>query len=133
DGEAAGAVFRIDTRPLIAAMARDVHNKLCPERLARRFHSTLTEIIAQVCRRIRGQGGPDVVVLSGGGFMNALLLPEAGERLRAGGFRASRHRQVPPNDGGLSLGQLAVAAATARDERSQATRQGEAHVSRDSR
>jgi hydrogenase maturation protein HypF len=124
----AGDAFRIDTRPLIAAVASDVHNKLCPEHIARRFHSTLVKIIARACRRIREQTGLDVVVLSGGVFMNALLLAEAVERLRADGFRVYRHRQVPPNDGGLCLGQLAIAAAIVGDDCIQATRQGEAHV-----
>ena len=49
-------------------------------------------------------------MLSGGVFLNALLTSEACARLRGDGFRVYRHRLVPPNDGGLSLGQLAVAA-----------------------
>jgi hydrogenase maturation protein HypF len=126
DGESAGAAFQIDTRPLIAAVACDVYNGLCPERIARRFHSTLVEIIAQACRRVREQSGLEAVVLSGGVFMNALLLVEAVERLRADGFRVYRHRRVPPNDGGLSLGQLAIAAAVAAEE-------GKAHVPGNSR
>jgi hydrogenase maturation protein HypF len=132
DGPAGDAV-RIATRPLIAAVASDVHNNLGPERIARRFHSTLVEIVAQVCRRLREQTGLDGVVLSGGVFMNALLLAEAAERLRADGFRVYRHRQVPPNDGGLCLGQLAIAAATAGADGFRATRQGEANVLGDPR
>ena len=55
--------------------------------------------------------GIDAVVLSGGVFMNALLAREAAHSLLQAGFRVYRHHLVPPNDGGLSLGQLAVAAA----------------------
>ena len=51
------------------------------------------------------------MVLSGGVFLNALLTTEAAARLGGEGFRVYRHRLVPPSDGGLSLGQLAVAAA----------------------
>ena len=53
------------------------------------------------------------VALSGGVFLNALLTVEVEARLTAAGFRVFRHRQVPPSDGGLSLGQLAIAAAQA--------------------
>ncbi len=56
-------------------------------------------------------------MLSGGVFMNALLTTEVLSRLKADGFRVYRHRRVPPNDGGISLGQLAVAAARQRAER----------------
>jgi hydrogenase maturation protein HypF len=55
--------------------------------------------------------GLDSVVLSGGVFLNALLTTEAVHQLRDGGFHVYRHRLVPPGDGGLSLGQLAIAAA----------------------
>jgi hydrogenase maturation protein HypF len=51
------------------------------------------------------------VALSGGVFLNAIVLAESTERLTRDGFRVYRHRQVPPGDGGLCLGQLAVAAA----------------------
>jgi len=50
-------------------------------------------------------------VLSGGVFLNALLTVEAVTRLANESFRVYRHRHVPPNDGGISLGQLAIAAA----------------------
>jgi hydrogenase maturation protein HypF len=101
----------IDTRPLIVAVAHDVTSGIEPARIARRFHSTMTEMIVAVCRQIRSAGGPNVVVLSGGVFLNALLTAEASVRLTIEGFRVFRHHIVPPNDGGLSLGQLAVASA----------------------
>ena len=55
--------------------------------------------------------GLDTVALSGGVFGNALLLVGAAAALRSDGFTVLRHRRVPPNDGGLALGQLVVAAA----------------------
>jgi hydrogenase maturation protein HypF len=101
----------LDTRPLIGTVAEEAKRGVEPARIARRFHSTLVELIAAVCGRLRQATGLEAVALSGGVFLNALLTREATERLRGEGFRVYRHRLVPPNDGGLSLGQLAVAAA----------------------
>jgi hydrogenase maturation protein HypF len=72
-------------------------------------------MIEDVCGKLRDLTGLEVVVLSGGVFMNALVLREAASRLHAIGFRVCRHRLVPPNDGGLSLGQIAVGAALTKD------------------
>ena len=104
----------IDTRPLIAAVVADVRRGVPGAVIARRFHSTLVEVIAAVCGRLRDGDRADAVVLSGGVFLNAILLAES--RRAAGSRRVPvyRHRLVPPNDGGLCLGQLAVAAAAAR-------------------
>jgi hydrogenase maturation protein HypF len=102
----------IDTRPLVRALARDRCDGKAKQRIARRFHATLVEVIAAVCDEIRTMTGLDAVVLSGGVFMNALLSEEAGARLSQDRFRVFRHCCVPPNDGGLSLGQLAIAAAS---------------------
>jgi hydrogenase maturation protein HypF len=64
-----------------------------------------------MCERIRSALGLNAVVLSGGVFLNVLLTREVHTRLTRDGFRVYRHRLVPPNDGGLSLGQAAIAAA----------------------
>jgi hydrogenase maturation protein HypF len=99
----------LDPAPLVAAVVADVRAGVAPERIARRFHSTLVDAIVFVVARL-GDHAPGDVVLTGGVFMNAILAEEAAARLEALGLRVHRHRQVPPNDGGLSLGQLAVAA-----------------------
>jgi hydrogenase maturation protein HypF len=103
-------VLVVDTRPLIRAIVRDVRQGSCAALIARRFHSTMVNLITVVCGRLREATGLEAVVLSGGVFLNALLTREASSRLRQQGFRVYRHRTVPPNDGGLSLGQLAIAA-----------------------
>ena len=69
------------------------------------------------------------MVLSGGVFLNALLTTEVSTRLRKEDFRVYRHRLVPPNDGGLSLGQLAIATALLNREKPE----GGSNVPRDSR
>jgi hydrogenase maturation protein HypF len=100
----------IDTRLLIHAVAEDAARQVPARLIARRFHTMLVEIIAQVCGRLRCATGLSVVVLSGGVFLNKLLTTETCARLQKDGFRVYRHERVPPNDGGLSLGQLAIAA-----------------------
>ncbi len=108
--------WQIDLRPLIVAVAADVNRGVGPATIARRFHSTLVDVISHVCDQTRKQTGLNVVALSGGVFMNALLLSETIQRLSDDGFRVYRHQRVPPNDGGLSLGQLAIAAAAQNGE-----------------
>ncbi len=62
--------------------------------------------------RIRyGEEKIDRVAVTGGVFQNRLLLVEVGDRLQAMGIQVLTHSKVPPNDGGLSLGQVAIAAA----------------------
>jgi hydrogenase maturation protein HypF len=101
----------VDTRPLIRAVAEDLARGTPAASIARRFHSTVVSVIAAVCGELRCTTGINVVILSGGVFMNALLTSETVARLCGDGFRVHRHALVPPNDGGLSLGQLAIAAA----------------------
>jgi hydrogenase maturation protein HypF len=101
----------LDVRPMIAEIVAERLRGQATAVIARRFHSTMVEAIARVCDRLRAETALDAVVLSGGVFLNALLTAEALARLEGEGFRVYRHRRVPPNDGGLCLGQLAVAAA----------------------
>ena len=105
------APLEIDTRPLIRAVVADVNHGAAAALIARRFHTAVVDMIVAVCQRIRGKTGLGSVVLSGGVFQNVLLTRESSDRLEREGFRVYRQRQVPPGDGGLSLGQLAVAAA----------------------
>jgi hydrogenase maturation protein HypF len=105
--------FIVDTRPIIFAIVEDVEAGVEQQIMARRFHTTLVEIILAVCSRLLETTGLMSVVLSGGTFMNSLLTIEVNDRLTREGFRVYRHRYVPPNDGGLCLGQLAIAATLA--------------------
>ncbi len=106
----------IDTRPVIRAVAEEAASGAEAARIARRFHSTLVDLVAEVCDRLRQVTRINAVVLSGGVFLNALLTHEVCARLGEKDFRVYRHRLVPPNDGGLSLGQLAVGAASLRGD-----------------
>lgn len=77
--------------------------------IAYRFHQTMANVICAVCERIAERTGLHTVTLSGGCFQNRLLLALATERLSEAGLRVIVHRQVPCNDGGIALGQAAVA------------------------
>ncbi len=101
----------IDTRPLIRAVIHDAKRDVPLALVGRRFHSTLVDMIAQTCRRLREQTRIQKVVCSGGVFMNALLTEETHHELQQRGFEVFLHERVPANDGGLCLGQLAVAAS----------------------
>ena len=70
------------------------------------------DVITQTCSAIRERTQLEAVVLSGGVFLNAVLARESAQSLLNAGFRVYQHHLVPPGDGGLSLGQLAIAAAT---------------------
>jgi hydrogenase maturation protein HypF len=110
----AGNPLLIDTRPIIRGVVDDVRAGEKVARIAARFHVTLVEMIAAVCQRLRQETGIGAVVLSGGVFMNVLLVSESLKRLRDIGFRVFAQQRLPCNDGGLCLGQLAVAASLGR-------------------
>ena len=73
--------------------------------LAFDFHTALASYIADTCQKIRDESKISTVALSGGVFQNTLLLTLMMERLKARGFNILRHKMIPPNDGGIALGQ----------------------------
>ncbi len=101
----------MDPGPALCRVLADVERGESPGVVARRFHDGLGAAVTEACTRIRGRTGIERVVLSGGVFVNARLSTQTARRLEGARFRVHRHRVVPPNDGGLALGQLAVAAA----------------------
>jgi hydrogenase maturation protein HypF len=82
--------------------------------IAARFHNGLAAGVLAVCRTLRKDRGLETVALSGGVFQNLLLLGRCVGALEEAGFRVLLHGRVPPNDGGISLGQAAVAGALDR-------------------
>jgi len=101
----------LDWRPTIEAILDDLAREVSREIVAARFHNALVEGIAAVTREV----GETRVALSGGCFQNRWLLERAAEALERSGFEVLLHRRVPPGDGGVSLGQIAVAAARSGD------------------
>jgi hydrogenase maturation protein HypF len=106
-GHAGEPPLILDWRPLVAAVVDDLRRGTAPGIMAARFHNGLVEAILRVARAI----GLPQVALTGGCFQNRLLTERAYQRLTQAGFKVLLHRQVPPNDGGISLGQVVVAAA----------------------
>ncbi len=109
DMEQRGEEAIIRLRRLLEGVEADVAASVTPAEIAWRFHRTLAEMVADVCRVISQETGLRTVVLSGGCYQNRLLLDLAVRRLHKTGFRVLVHRQVPCNDGGVSLGQAALA------------------------
>jgi hydrogenase maturation protein HypF len=107
----AGVPAPIYVTPLICAIVEELRRGVSVARIAGRFHCSVAAILALACEQARAATGLADVALSGGVFQNRLLLEQLVARLEARGFRVFLNASVPPNDGGLSLGQLAVAAA----------------------
>ncbi|MDX3451966.1 carbamoyltransferase HypF [Streptomyces sp. ME02-8801-2C] len=105
-----GGVVRADPAPVLAAIVGDVRAGIGPDLVAARFHRGVTELVHRICVRARERHGLDMVALTGGVFANTLLSSACAAALGADGFTVLRHNLVPPNDGGLALGQLMVAA-----------------------
>jgi len=106
-----GDALVIAAEEIIGALVDDLSAGTGPEVAAARFHNAVLDMVADVVARLREGTGLDEVALAGGVWQNARLLAGALERLGATGMAVHAHRLVPPNDGGVSLGQAAIAAA----------------------
>ena len=111
DAEAGGAMTA-DPAPLLEAVVDDVRTGTGSALIAARFHRAVTDLVRDFCVMARERHGLETVALTGGVFANALLSSACARVLREDGFNVLRHHRVPPNDGGLALGQLMVASHT---------------------
>ena len=105
----------IDPRPAVRSIVADLRAGRDRAEIAAGFHETIASATVTACAWARGSSGPTDVVLSGGVMQNARLVSRLVEGLQGAGLRPRLHREVPPNDGGLSLGQAVVAAARSTD------------------
>ena len=94
----------IDWAPMVRAIVHDLHDEVPAGVIAAKFHNTLVEMMVKVAQSC----GEEKIVLSGGCFQNRYLTERAISRLREAGFRPYWHQRVPPNDGGIALGQVAA-------------------------
>jgi len=106
-----GRPMVVETKGIIKGVVQDLTRGEPAPLIAAKFHATLGEIILEVCCRIRELTGLGQVALSGGVFQNVRLLTATVGRLTAAGFAVYTHSRVPPNDGGIALGQAVVANA----------------------
>ncbi len=98
-----------DAGPVLADIVDDLRSGHTVGAIAAGFHVAVADLIAEVAEHLRHETGVARVALTGGVFQNVLLLDLARRALAGRGFQVLTHRLVPPNDGGLALGQAAVA------------------------
>jgi hydrogenase maturation protein HypF len=104
-----GRYLTMDPGLLLRELLGDLRRGVPVPEIARRFHQSVAQLVHLGCRHIRGVQGLNRVALSGGVFQNKLLTEMVVDLLLEDGFEPLVHRQVPPNDGGISLGQAAIA------------------------
>lgn len=92
----------IDWGAMVREILEELHSGVTPNKLSAKFHNTLVEMVVEIAKRV----GENQIVLTGGCFQNKYLSERTIRRLQAEGFRPYWHRQVPPNDGGIALGQI---------------------------
>ena len=108
-GYARTAMTKVKSANLINTICADVLNGIDKEVIAAQFHHAVAKMIADVCVSARNETEVNIVGLTGGVFQNVLLLRLARQELVKHGFRVLTHSVVPPNDGGIALGQAVVA------------------------
>ena len=105
--------IKIQPQPIIRGVVNDTLKGVEPRVISAKFHNTLVRLFAELCEVMRKDSGLNRVVLSGGVFQNSLILSGLLSALEEKNFTVYSHTRVPPNDGGICLGQAAVAASLA--------------------
>jgi hydrogenase maturation protein HypF len=95
--------------PIFKGIISDLKRHVSVESISSKFHNTVAEIVLNMCLKIRKTNGLDRVALSGGVFQNRLLLENAYVLLDKNNFKVFTQHRVPPNDGGIALGQVIIA------------------------
>ncbi|MEJ2671184.1 MAG: carbamoyltransferase HypF [Deltaproteobacteria bacterium] len=108
--EAQGETLVLETTAIFDAAVTEYLAGVDPGAIAGRFHNSLVRLLSEACERIRERTGLNLIALSGGVMQNALLFTRLRRDLTERGFEVLSHKLAPPNDGGIALGQAAVAA-----------------------
>ncbi|MCY7345400.1 MAG: carbamoyltransferase HypF [Pyrinomonadaceae bacterium] len=104
-----GGITKIDCAKIISEIAKDVLAQIPVAEISAKFNNTVADLILRLALKFRTRENLNKVALSGGCFQNVALLRASLRRLRENDFEVFTHRQVPPNDGGLALGQAVIA------------------------
>ncbi len=107
--ESEAKAWTLDPASLLAQICNDVNSGVPRPRIAAQFHHAVANLVLEVCQLACQQTDTQTVGLTGGVFQNVLLLQLTQRRLHEEGFRVLTHSKVPPNDGGLALGQAMFA------------------------
>ena len=99
----------IHFEPMVVEIVKDIRKGVATEVISQKFHSTIVLSGVELCKKIRGRTGIKTAALSGGVFQNRLILKHFKMQLEENGFSVFNNHLVPPNDGGISLGQGVVA------------------------
>ena len=99
----------VNPSPLLQGICADLHDGKPSGYISTKFHNSIAAMIVAVCLRLKERYRLDSVALSGGCFQNGYLLSQCISGLSESGFTVLHHQVVPPNDGGIALGQALIA------------------------
>lgn len=100
----------VDWEPMVRSILEDLRERVSVGHISAKFHNAMVEAAVSVAKTV----GEESIVLTGGCFQNKYLTERAIYRLRQEGFRPYWHQRIPPNDGGIALGQVVAAARSTR-------------------
>jgi hydrogenase maturation protein HypF len=100
----------IGFKPVFEAILKDINNGVDVGLISGKFHNTMVQVIIETVKKISQQTGIKKVALSGGSFQNRILLKKTEDSLKDANFAVFLQSLIPSNDGGIALGQLAIAA-----------------------
>ncbi|WP_417040327.1 hypothetical protein [Cylindrospermopsis raciborskii] len=104
-------MYYINTAPMWKGILEDINQQVAIGEIAAKFHLTLAHLIIETVKQLSQEYKTNQVALTGGVFQNRILLQQTTKLLQNMGMEVLTHSKVPPNDGGISLGQAMIVAA----------------------
>jgi len=111
-----GDIRIIPFQPIIRGVTEDMQKRISLPEISAKFHKTLICLFSELCEIAGKENGVKQAALSGGVFQNPILSGGLTQALEHKGFQVFTHTRVPPNDGGISLGQALIAAGKVENE-----------------